>query len=157
MGTSSFCGVFQSTLPARGATQRRRGVYFRPPNFNPRSPRGERPALTVVILPKISFQSTLPARGATGRLHRLQSRRGISIHAPREGSDRGTMWSKGKQIQFQSTLPARGATVIGRANFLEVIFQSTLPARGATKLFIFSNAVNFISIHAPREGSDKSW
>ena len=78
---------FQSTLPARGATnvkadvERDEEISIHAPregsdaikkraqlaamNFNPRSPRGERPV------------------GA----HRSKSRLTISIHAPREGSD----------------------------------------------------------------------
>ena len=37
----------------------------------------------------IKFQSTLPGRGATGQIRRDHRRDGISIHAPREGSDDG--------------------------------------------------------------------
>ena len=79
-------------------------------NFNPRSPRGERPVIALGAVPHIVFQSTLPARGATRKPPTAASRavyfnprspRGerrahpqpgllaplISIHAPREGSD----------------------------------------------------------------------
>ena len=57
--------LFQSTLPARGATVFVRYIRFQLPNFNPRSPRGER---------------RLPPSSKT--------KNGvISIHAPREGSD----------------------------------------------------------------------
>ena len=83
------CGArrFQSTLPARGATQRHhprcgRLLYFNPrsphgerrtdstrwatpSDFNPRSPHGERPASTAGTRTAKRFQSTLPARGAT--------------------------------------------------------------------------------------------
>ena len=56
--------TFQSTLPARGATRTRGfGCRFHR-NFNPRSPHGER-----------------------RRFPSLRTRRGISIHAPRTGSD----------------------------------------------------------------------
>ena len=125
--------LFQSTLPARGAT------------ISSSRPRGAE-----------KFQSTLPARGATrsavspGRWER------ISIHAPRTGSDavgsvagalgkdfnprsphgerhrrcgqagrhddfnprsphgerQGNRLSDGHACPFQSTLPARGATVV---------------------------------------------
>ena len=34
------------------------------------------------------FQSTLPARGATGANDHIKAVRDISIHAPREGSDK---------------------------------------------------------------------
>ena len=55
---------FQSTLPARGATR-----YF------------------IFFLLRDKFQSTLPARGATVFALHLPLKCGISIHAPREGSD----------------------------------------------------------------------
>ena len=59
--------------------------------------------------------------------------RGISIHAPREGSDGPRCpGARGKDGVFQSTLPVRGAT----ARLLHLVdlhlFQSTLPVRGAT-------------------------
>ena len=37
-----------------------------------------------------------------------------------------------------------------------VVFLSTLPARGATAFRVRSGAVRAISIHAPREGSDRA-
>ena len=40
--------------------------------------------------------------------------------------------------------------------YLIYIFQSTLPAREATELNRFFDEVKIISIHASREGSDKS-
>ena len=62
-----FDNVFQSTLPVWGATKAR-GIWtcWR------------------------RFQSTLPVWGATGRHKRQLGARGISIHAPRVGSD--TSW-----------------------------------------------------------------
>ena len=57
---------------------------------------------------------------------------------------------------FQSTLPVRGATNEPSAiSFCRVVFQSTLPVRGATGVFVVVDVVHIISIHAPREGSDK--
>ena len=56
------------------------------------------------------FQSTLPVRGATKPgIQRIRIK-GISIHAPREGSDLVTDICKRNGIKFQSTLPVRGAT-----------------------------------------------
>ena len=55
---------FQSTLPVRGAT---------PGNGKTGDSR--------------IFQSTLPVRGATCKMARAEADKGISIHAPREGSD----------------------------------------------------------------------
>ena len=81
--------VFQSTLPARGATRipgvmpdnvfiisihapregsdayARRHAGQRFNDFNPRSPRGERLTSPSTAIMRVLFQSTLPARGAT--------------------------------------------------------------------------------------------
>ena len=57
--------LIQSTLPAGGAT---RGACVHDPlpsDFNPRSPRGERPKRGKSIFFGPLFQSTLPAGGAT--------------------------------------------------------------------------------------------
>ena len=56
-------------------------------NFNPRSPRGERPDAPQRHNRTARFQSTLPARGATTSTCFLSLIWIISIHAPREGSD----------------------------------------------------------------------
>ena len=102
-------------------------------DFNPRSPRGERPNKFFKPIHLIKFQSTLPARGATpmeckkvctpiGFQSTLPARgatyqgvcnlrrRRISIHAPREGSDHLPVSVRARSRIFQSTLPARGAT-----------------------------------------------
>ena len=79
---------FQFTLPARGATTCRRIRCARSAcDFNSRSPHGER--LENLLYPHrdVSFQFTLPARGATARRDALPIADGISIHAPRTGSD----------------------------------------------------------------------
>ena len=60
--------IFQSTLPARGATRWK----------------------TVPIKDRDLFQSTLPARGATAEQETQEYKDGISIHAPRTGSDNAT-------------------------------------------------------------------
>ena len=123
---------FQSTLPARGATNAARrhrlrqrisihapctgsDVCFCRPckhiaDFNPRSLHGERLYIIWCILGIIEFQSTLPARGATVIRRELQIARQISIHAPCTGSDLAGKRGEETSILFQSTLPARGAT-----------------------------------------------
>ena len=81
------------------------------PDFNPRSPYGERLDLGCNLSDGRRFQSTLPLRGAT-----------IKITAT---------LSDGRL--FQSTLPLRGAT--SKSSFWDggsPLFQSTLPLRGAT-------------------------
>ena len=58
--------------------------------------------------------------------------------------------------EFQSTLPARGATSLRRRTPAHrTRFQSTLPARGATGSSVSLARIAFISIHAPRTGSDE--
>ena len=133
--------------------------FFRSPGkyFNPRSPHGERPKAAGDAIRAVTFQSTLPARGATLRIRFMCLEGGISIHAPRTGSDNAraiflscfsrisihaprtgsdscTVGITGIVHSFQSTLPARGATQwVVRCGACRR-FQSTLPARGATGL-----------------------
>ena len=135
---SSFSGfeaisLFQSTLPAWGATAGSRPQMTSFSYFNPRSPHGERPA----------HQSE-----DDDKPH-------ISIHAPRMGSDAAIIRGKTSAFLFQSTLPAWGATshalLIART---ESSFQSTPPAWGATESFTNFRRKSIISIHAPRMGSD---
>ena len=78
---------FLSTLPARGATFAVGCVKFRHCDFYPRSPRGERPLCAAHCTQSFPFLSTLPARGATTAHPQARRVQGISIHAPREGSD----------------------------------------------------------------------
>ena len=125
--------LFQSTLPARGATRRVAGYRKVSKYFNPRSPHGERLDFPAFADSQQPFQSTLPARGATAgaggrtcatryfnprsphgerqvkaRAKRLDEK--ISIHAPRTGSDGSKATPVQRRKPFQSTLPARGAT-----------------------------------------------
>ena len=111
--THEQCGqdLFQSTPPARGATQHINDMYQyqqyfnpRPPrggrrskkyfkkkekHFNPRPPRGGRLQRTTGEFEGVlqTFQSTPPARGATGIVINPDYKISISIHAPREGGD----------------------------------------------------------------------
>ena len=146
--------AFQSTLPARGATRSSNllhsfGVNFNPHSprgerpkgqiptwirfdFNPHSPRGERPLLPAQLRQATQFQSTLPARGATFCLYSMGSLRVISIHTPREGSDPKSGGCSYSADYFNPHSP-RGE----RRQFAYLLgpvttFQSTLPARGAT-------------------------
>ena len=124
--------IFQSTLPARGATRMPRSKWPPPCNFNPRSPHGERQALPPMLREALE----------------------ISIHAPRTGSDHPQRVGDTNRYQFQSTFPARGATAYDYHAMRRAIFQSTLPARGATVQHRRDFCVADISIHAPRTGSD---
>ena len=168
--------IFLSTLPARGATgrrQRRRHIKI----ISIHAPREgsdwgtslspSRSSLFLSTLPargatfdKIGicricrFLSTLPARGATSLRCRPGWPARISIHAPREGSDRQNAYQDTVSDLFLSTLPARGATCGTLYSVFSAQFLSTLPARGATPVLPEQARRNKISIHAPREGSD---
>ena len=119
--------------PREGSDEGRSAYRPWPRHFYPRSPRGERHPSLNQWDERSRFLSTLPARGATGLLEAAspfsgdfypRSPRGerqqtlfitftyddISIHAPREGSDRGNRRGRRNHHQFLSTLPARGAT-----------------------------------------------
>ena len=125
--------IFQSTLPARGATRLarlqpltgqkisihtpREGsdcmviVPRKPTNyFNPHSPRGERRLARLQPLTGQKISIHTPREGSDLYHHSTAGQKMISIHTPREGSDcihRSTWTTPAK---FQSTLPARGAT-----------------------------------------------
>ncbi len=148
--------LFQSTLPVKGAT-----LWF------------------LLFLRHSSISIHAPREGsdcpARSREHDFAH---ISIHAPREGSDLSVLPKSPYFSKFQSTLPVKGATVfvvpppppLLFQSTLPVkgatppmllpcdmvsIFQSTLPVKGATRLNQVHLVLNYISIHAPREGSDR--
>ena len=107
-GAKSAC-VFQSTLPLWGATflwcnnrgNHRISIHAplvgsdpvgaveapRKPDFNPRSPCGERPREATLSGLTVIFQSTLPLWGATYGYDFQAAMYQISIHAPLVGSD----------------------------------------------------------------------
>ena len=79
--------VFQSTPPARGATQRDIRTARRQRNFNPRPPRGgRRSKLALTSLPS-DFNPRPPRGGRRGQHQLRRVVADISIHAPREGGD----------------------------------------------------------------------
>ena len=145
---------FLSTLPVRGATQRRGHLRQRGGDFYPRSPCGERQVAVGIALAHKPFLSTLPVRGATGDAMTVWAKAQTSIHAPREGSDKMC-----NLLDIDATIsihapragsdPCRRGPAGGPADFyprspcgerptLDVafvfpaLFLSTLPVRGAT-------------------------
>ena len=126
--------AFQSTLPARGATPDEPRQVRRVNHFNPRSPHGERPHdcySTGLIVP-------------------------ISIHAPRTGSDsKGIMPSQSPK-NFNPRSPhgeRRMGYSIRSARVGNFNPRSPHGERHAGDIVEWGGAD--ISIHAPRTGSDK--
>ena len=80
--------TFQSTLPARGATRRTRPQSCRPRPFQSTLPHGER----LRQLPTSSTVGNFNPRSPHGERHvwtvAISVSLGISIHAPRTGSDK---------------------------------------------------------------------
>ena len=104
------------------------------PHFNPRSPRGERRCRTSLTRNPVAFQSTLPARGATPEQIGANLRLPISIHAPREGSDQQLRAAPSLDAYFNPRSPRGERRRCSDHRGRRSGFQSTLPARGATRL-----------------------
>ena len=126
----------------------------RVPNFNPRSPWGERPFHTSKLLSFFQFQSTLPVGGATRAARLRKSFTGISIHAPRGGSDRTIRSATTTTGNFNPRSPWGERQLLKMIPNKAIGFQSTLPVGGATRLCVQRCRYCSISIHAPRGGSD---
>ena len=128
-----LCGLFQSTLPARGATTLPRVIKRRGRNFNPRSPPGELPS------------SPCPSR----RQGHFNPR---SPHGERQMLVYDYAYAE--QV-FQSTLPARGATrSCGSRVRLPINFNPRSPHGERPRPLRRTPSARPISIHAPRTGSD---
>ena len=125
--------LFQSTLPARGATLEllKTAVY--------QSFQSTLPARGATLLEgnpgkQKLFQSTLPARGATYLLTRMVVSPLISIHAPRTGSDTACWATAPSRSNFNPRSPHGERPGESSISSQLSQFQSTLPARGATLL-----------------------
>ena len=78
----------------------------------------------------------------------------ISIHAPREGSDRYD-FTKTNSYEISIHAPREGSDKDNKMDgYAGDLFQSTLPVKGATIFRTKFQIIHVISIHAPREGSD---
>ncbi len=170
--------MFQSTLPAKGATNEGRPCRSHQLTFQSTLPAkgatleaGEYQAI-------VRFQSTLPAKGATSPVATYLVLSRVSIHAPREGSDLTPWQTLLHRNSFNPRSPRRERprALLASLTRSEVSihapregsdlahletehklgkFQSTLPAKGATRRRQQEPHVSLVSIHAPREGSDR--
>ena len=147
------CGIFQSTLPVWGATSSKRQAGKPDCYFNPRSPCGERRPLVPLCQDLLDFNPRSPCGE---RLFRSFFDFSDSHFNPRSpcGERPNSVAAAGMDSGFQSTLPVWGAT-------LDLVFSCFLcfisihaPRVGSDhKRFYFANPSE-ISIHAPRVGSD---
>ncbi len=137
-------GLFQSTLPTRGATFPEYLKVAKATCFNPRSPHGERRISHEVCSSGNPFQSTLPTRGATWHEVCIILTFSVSIHAPHTGSDYQPRRRRRITRGFNPRSPHGERRVKFRLPDREDLFQSTLPTRGATAT---SGEKNF---HTPR-------
>ena len=150
-------GPISIHAPREGSDSARRVSGCRQSDFNPRSPRGERPPSPVSShWRETPFQSTLPARGATQLFSVLLSVCNISIHAPREGSDAVLRRHACDGKHFNPRSPRGERRVITNVKDRGWNFNPRSP-RGERPIETTNDIViNPISIHAPREGSDPS-
>ena len=125
-------------------------------DFNPRSPCGERPRAPVVQVVTAAFQSTLPVWGATAALLCGRKSRGISIHAPRVGSDLSASASAGARRGISIHAPRVGSDAL--ADFIKdlgIDFNPRSPCGERLCVIKIDEQRVCISIHAPRVGSDE--
>ena len=125
-------------------------------DFNPRFPRGKRLLNSLYSFSCWLFQSTLPAREATHRSHPPRwGRNHFNPRFPRGKRPQADV-QHDVRLHFNPRFP-RGKRLCNPVfPLLQERFQSTLPAREATSRTCWKAPTRQISIHASREGSDRS-
>ena len=150
----AICSAISIHAPRGGSDSKFIKINSKYINFNPRSPWGERPSSSRETLGLPEFQSTLPVGGATPDIPFYAVSAGISIHAPRGGSDYITKDSELCGADFNPRSPWGERPIFVLTGCSHFGFQSTLPVGGATTAANTITFTCFISIHAPRGGSD---
>ena len=170
------CMAFQSTRPARGATDA--FAYFKylePVSIHaPRAGRDAGGSATTAA--RASFNPRAPRGARPQRIGGIARTTSFNPRAPR-GARPTTAIRRSLSPVFQSTRPARGATAVAGEDGLRADcfnpraprgarrrcrampalfkeFQSTRPARGATPRRERDVGRTHVSIHAPRAGRD---
>ena len=165
---------FQSTLPARGATRATSGSIISA-RFNPRSPRGERPNPRRRACMRVRFNprsprgerqvsSLLDARPASFNPRSPRGERrtgganlgafGVSIHAPRAGSDFWPIPDAAYQIVSIHAPRAGSDRPFSQALPSLLRFNPRSPRGERRAALAGIRRVRGVSIHAPRAGSD---
>ena len=124
--------AFQSTLPARGATLFALSSTLRCDNFNPRSPHGERPSSSSQ---SFRIPSNFNPRSPLGeRRIAWNSKTARSYFNPRSphGERRWNCSKRRYTSHFNPRSPHGERRADVKLTLKQCSFQSTLPARGAT-------------------------
>ena len=167
--------IFQSTLPARGATGKTKSssgdiiISIHAPRTGSDTTRPENGGLKDISIhaPRTGSDKHFHTKDEKCQYFNPRSPHGerpvmtaeenaeavISIHAPRTGSDVIKPETYLYNLVFQSTLPARGATMNGFRKTDEGIFQSTLPARGATSQPLWLSQLRQFQSTLPARGA----
>ena len=167
--------IFQSTLPARGAT-RSATRSSSSLTFQSTLPARGATYLSAPVHCTSPFQSTLPARGATQRFPMRIDNRDFNPRSPHgerplqcfrlgQGRHFNPRSPHGERLdptklertseKFQSTLPARGATLIRWVCCRGFFHFNPRSPHGERRRCFSSTCIAIaISIHAPRTGSD---
>ncbi len=145
--------VFQSTLPAGGATIQRAPARL-VDNVSIHAPRRGSDISRRTTMSDTVVSIHAPRRGSdfTG-VHFLEIGQ-VSIHAPRRGSDRRLPSTRMCLHTFQSTLPAGGATCSRWHHRDPGRFNPRSPQGERRDLAQNLDITTEVSIHAPRRGSD---
>ena len=141
-------------VPLAGSDPLRSAACGAAPNFNPRSPCGERRQGWSALYSFNVFQSTFPLRGATTRRDKTADAEKISIHVPLAGSDKPLDPPAPPTRNFNPRSPCGERPDSHTVTASGSIFQSTFPLRGATFPVAVWRYAADISIHVPLAGSD---
>ncbi len=145
--------VFQSTLPARGATDKERGLYIINLHFNPRSPHGERQPVLQTKNANLNISIHAPRTGSDAKPLTAEDVLSISIHAPRTGSDRfRTLYRNLLMISIHAPRTGSDAKPLTAEDVLSISIHA--PRTGSDRFRTLYRNLLMISIHAPRTGSD---
>ena len=101
-------------------------------HFNPRSPHGERRTGDTQVKARFGISIHAPRTGSDTIRKTVVSRIVISIHAPRTGSDRLSSGRTTTPLYFNPRSPHGERLLRLYRRRHSALFQSTLPARGAT-------------------------
>ena len=150
------CGkLFQSTLPARGATEKL-GELNAEYKFQSTLPaRGATVACTATLQSWTVFQSTLPARGATRHFTRFAD--GLDNFNPRSphGERRCNNYSANAGKHFNPRSPHGERPAPNIFSDGGILISIHAPRTGSDRRGYDRSRRSSISIHAPRTGSDQ--